>query len=528
MNLDDVKKVGGIVAARRKALLAGVLSLGLVGAIATEGVVGWVSPVKAQSVTPQTPAPAGPKNGHPINTFSFADVVDRVAPAVVSIRVKAENPRGPMMDMFPDVPEGSPLERFFREWQERGGERPGQGPGQGRRGEGPRGNPVTSQGSGFIISPEGKIVTNFHVVRNAKEVTVVTNDGNEYRAKVVGSDEKTDVALVQIDEKGRTFPTVSFARQDIRVGDWVLAVGNPFGLGGSVTAGIISARGREIGAGPYDDFLQIDAPINRGNSGGPTFNLAGEVVGVNTAIFSPSGGSVGIGFAIPTSTVEWVIAQLEKNGEVVRGWLGVQIQPINRDIADGLGLRDARGALVSEPQPNSPAAKAGIKSGDAILAVEGKSVRNPRDLARTIAGYEPGATVKVTILRGGKEQVVDVVLGKLPNDPRRADARSDSGDEDGAPSTSLADLGMMVAPASEVGQGDRGVAVVRVDPNGAAANRGIAVGDVILDIQGKSVATARDVMNAIREARADGRRTVLARVQKGEQTRFVPLPLAAS
>ncbi|TPQ49797.1 hypothetical protein C2U72_16670, partial [Prosthecomicrobium hirschii] len=312
-----------------------------------------------------------------------------------------------------------------------------------------------------------------------------------------------------------------------RVGDWVLAVGNPFGLGGSVTAGIISARGREIGAGPYDDFLQIDAPINRGNSGGPTFNLAGEVVGMNTAIFSPSGGSVGIGFAIPTSTVERVIAQLEKNGQVVRGWLGVQIQGINRDIADSLGMKQARGALVAEPQADSPAAKAGIKSGDVILAVEGKPVRNPRDLARTVAGYDPGSTVRVTLLRAGKEQDVSVVLGKLPNEQRRADAGR-SGD-DGVPgSTSLADLGVMVSPASEVGQGDRGVAVVRVDPAGPAASRGIEVGDLILDIQGTPVATARDLGSAISKARADGRRSVLARVVKNGETRFVPLPLASS
>ncbi|MEJ1158024.1 Do family serine endopeptidase [Prosthecomicrobium sp. N25] len=513
--IDQVKSAAGILAGKRKALLAGVLSLGMVGALAAEGVLTAVPPASAQAVT----APTAPQNGHAINTFSFADVVDRVAPAVVSIRVQGEQEAPNMVQGLPDLPEGNPLERFFREYGERNM------PGQRGRNERPPMQRVMSQGSGFIIAPEGKIVTNFHVVKGAKEVTVVTNDGNEYRAKVIGSDEKTDVAVVQIDEKGRTFPTVSFARTDIRVGDWVLAVGNPFGLGGSVTAGIVSARGREIGAGPYDDFLQIDAPINRGNSGGPTFNLAGEVVGVNTAIFSPSGGSVGIGFAIPTATVERVIAQLERNGEVVRGWLGVQIQPINRDIADGLGLKDARGALVSEPQPDSPAAKAGIRSGDAILAVDGKAVRNPRDLARTIADYDPGASVRITVLRGGKEQDVTVVLGKLPAEtPREANNRRGGG-TDGAPA-SLADLGLAVAPAGDVGSGDRGVAVVRVDPNGPAASRGIEVGDVILEVQGRTVATPRDMTDAIRSARTDGRKTVLARVKRGEQTRFVPLPVA--
>jgi serine protease Do len=520
--IEHIKSTAGILAGKRKALLAGVLSLGLVGALTAEGVLTSVPPANAQAVT----APGLPQNGHAIGTFSFANVVDRVAPAVVSIRVKGEQQAPGLVDGGPNIPEGHPLERFFREFQERGG--PGlQGP-RGRNTPGPQQQQrVTSQGSGFIIGAEGKIVTNFHVVKGAKEVTVLTSDGSEYRARVVGSDEKTDIALVQIEDKGITFPTVSFARTDIRVGDWVLAVGNPFGLGGSVTAGIVSARGREIGAGPYDDFLQIDAPINRGNSGGPTFNLAGEVVGVNTAIFSPSGGSVGIGFAIPTTTVERVIGQLERNGEVVRGWLGVQIQPINRDIADGLGLKDARGALVSEPQPNSPAAKAGIRSGDAILAVEGKSVRNPRELARTIADYEPGATVKVKLLRGGKEQEVSVVLGKLPTETPREASNRRGGADDGAPA-SLADLGLSVAPSGDVGSGDRGVAVVRVDPNGAAASRGIEVGDVILEVQGQGVATVRDMTDAIRSARTDGRKTVLVRVKRGEQTRFVPLPVAAS
>lgn len=527
MNSNEIMKTG-ILASERKALFAGVLSLGVAGGLVGPSIL-EIPAAHAQGV--QAPLP-GPNGNGVITTFSFADVVDRVAPAVVSIRVKGEE-RRLGLEGLPDIPEGSPLERFFREWQERGGGPnfgPGPAPGpRGRNGEGARPNrpnPVTSQGSGFIISPDGKVVTNFHVVKGAKEVTVVTTDGTELNAHVVGSDEKTDIALIQIDEKGKTFPTVSFASRDIRVGDWVLAVGNPFGLGGSVTAGIVSARGREIGAGPYDDFLQIDAPINRGNSGGPTFNLAGEVVGVNTAIYSPSGGSVGIGFAIPTSTVQRVIAQLEKNGEVVRGWLGVQIQPINRDIAEGLGLKDARGALVSEPQANSPAAKAGIRAGDAILAVEGKPIKNPRELARTIADYDPGATVRVKVLRAGKEQEVAVTLGKLPSEQRRADATRDN--TDGAPSTSLAELGLRVAPASDVGKGDNGVAVVQVDPGSAAGARGIEVGDVILEVQGREVSTARDVTEAVRDARADGRRAVLARVQRGDQTRFVPIPLAAS
>ena len=522
---DEKSKPTGILSRRRKALTAGVVSLGLIGAFAAQGLMGEPRSVSAQSAPAQSNVI--PLSGA-INpqTFSFANVVERVRPAVVSIRVKGErqNPRQSFMDAFPDVPEGSPLERFFREFGMPNG--PGQGGRQGQRGQS-RPEVTMSQGSGFIISREGKVVTNYHVVKDATEVTVVLDDGNEYRAKVLGSDEKTDMALVKIDAPRTDFPTVPFAPSDIRVGDWVLAVGNPFGLGGSVTAGIVSARGREIGAGPYDDFLQIDAPINRGNSGGPTFNLNGEVVGVNTAIYSPSGGSVGIGFAIPAETVQKVISQLEKNGEVVRGWLGVQIQPINRDMADGLGLKDARGALVAEPQSTSPAAKAGIRAGDAIIAVEGRPIRGPRELARTIAGYEPGANVKVTIIRNGTEQDVTVTLGKLPTEVRQASSGKE-GQDDGAVATSLAGLGLAVAPAAEVGQGDKGVVVVRIDPRGVAASRDIAVGDVILEVQGRAVATAADVTSAVREARNDGRKAVLMRVQKGDQTRFVPVPLAAS
>jgi serine protease Do len=519
---DQLKSTGGKIARHRKSLLAGAMSLGLVGVFAVEGFLPGVTDARAQNARTTIDQPASPLN---VQGFSFAPVVDKVRPAVVSIRVRGEraNPRQSYMDSFPDIPEGSPLERFFREFGAPNGQnRPGDN-GRGQQ----RGEAVMSQGSGFIISPDGKVVTNFHVVKGATEVTVLTDDGNEYKAKVLGSDEKTDVALVKIDDARTDFPTVSFAPADIRVGDWVLAVGNPFGLGGSVTAGIVSARGREIGAGPYDDFLQIDAPINRGNSGGPTFSLNGEVVGVNTAIYSPSGGSVGIGFAIPAETVQKVIAQLEKNGEVVRGWLGVQIQPINRDIADGLGMKDARGALVAEPQKDSPAAKAGIKAGDAILGVEGKPVRNPRDLARTIAGYEPGATVRVTLLRAGKEQDVKVQLGRLPDEARLADNGGNKG-SDGAQPTALAELGMKVAPATDVGKGNQGVVVVEVDPRGAAARRDIDVGDVILDVQGRSVATAADVTGAVKDARQEGRRAVLLRVQKGDNTRFVPLPITRS
>lgn len=507
---------------RRKTLLAGVASLVVVGALAGVGFLGETPSAQAQAPV-AAPSP---------QTFSFAPVVERVRPAVVSIRVKGEAPaaRESFMQSFPDIPEGGPLDRFFREWGGPGGRGMGRGPdGQGPRGFGwrhrqGRGDTVMAQGSGFIVSPDGKVVTNFHVVKDAKEVTVVTDDGAEWKAKVVGSDEKTDVALVQIVSDRKDFPVVPFSTVDVKPGDWVLAVGNPFGLGGSVTAGIVSARGREIGAGPYDDFLQIDAPINRGNSGGPTFDLSGSVVGMNTAIYSPNGGSIGIGFAIPSATVQKVIAQLEKGGEVVRGWLGVQIQPVGRDMADSLGLKEARGAIVAEAQAGSPAAKAGLKTGDVIQSVNGKPIRDSRDLARTIAGYEPGSKVGVGIVRDGNKMTLQVELGRLTQEAKTGPAADDAG----TASTSLADLGLRLAPASEVGAKGGGVAVVDVDPAGPAAARGITSGDVVLEVQGRAVSTPGDVSAAIRVARDQGRKAVLLRVKSEQGIRFVPLPIVVS
>ena len=504
---------------RRKTLLAGAASLVVVGCLFGAQILGR-SPALAQSPAPVVaPTP---------QTFSFAPVVDRVRPAVVSIRVKgeAQTPRESFMESFPDLPEGGPVERFLREWGGPGwGWRGGPG-GPGPRGPGwrhraPRPEVVTAQGSGFIVAPDGKVVTNYHVVRDAKEVVIVTDDGAEWKGRVVGSDEKTDVALVRITSDRKDFPTVAFAATEVRPGDWVLAVGNPFGLGGSVTAGIVSARGREIGAGPYDDFLQIDAPINRGNSGGPTFDLAGNVVGMNTAIYSPNGGSIGIGFAIPATTVQRVIAQLEKGGEVVRGWLGVQVQPIGRDMADGLGLTEARGALVAEAQAGSPADKAGLKAGDVIVAIDGRAVRNSRDLARTIASLDPGTRVKVTYARGGRDATVEVELGRLSGEATPA---ANAGDGRTAVAA-LDDLGMRLVPASEVGERGGGVAVVEVDPTGLAAARGIRSGDVVLEIQGRAVSTPAEVADGVRAARAEGRKAVLLRVRSTQGMRYVPLPI---
>jgi serine protease Do len=294
-----------------------------------------------------------------------------------------------------------------------------------------------------------------------------------------------------------------------------------------VTAGIVSAMGRDIGNGPYDDFIQIDAPVNKGNSGGPAFDVDGDVVGVNTAIYSPSGGSVGIAFSIPAATVKSVVAQLKATGSVSRGWIGVQIQPVTQDIADSLGMKKAEGALVAEPQANGPAAKAGIESGDVITSVNGETVKDARELARTIGGFAPGAAVKLNVLHKGQEKTIDLTLGKLPNTVE-AKADTDNGDNGATPrGTDVPRLGLTVAPANSVaGAGKDGVVVTEVDPKSAAAERGFKEGDVILEVAGKNVSTAGDVREAINAARDDNKNSVLMRVKSGGQSRFVAVPLA--
>jgi serine protease Do len=417
---------------------------------------------------------------------------------------------------------GSPMERFFKRFGGPDGMPPGLrgGPRGGNRGQ------VTGQGSGFFISPDGYAVTNNHVVDGADKVEVTADDGKIYKAKVIGTDARTDVALIKV-EGGSNFPFAKLSDSKPRIGDWVLAVGNPFGLGGTVTAGIVSASGRDIGNGPYDDFIQIDAPVNKGNSGGPAFNTEGEVMGVNTAIYSPSGGSVGIAFSIPASTVKTVIAQLKDKGSVSRGWIGVQIQPVTADIADSLGLKKAEGALVAEPQANGPAAKAGIESGDVITAVNGETVKDARELARTIGGLAPGAAIKLNVLHKGQDKVVNITLGQLPNSVE-AKADTDKSDRGSAKrGTDVPKLGLTLAPADSVaGAGKDGVVVTEVDPKSAAAERGFKEGDVILEVAGKSVTTAGDVREAIDAARTDNKNSVLMRVKSGGSSRFVAVPLA--
>lgn len=500
---------------RRSALLAGALSLALVGSLASEALMAQSGAAQAAAVNvPQATAQQMP---------SFADVVAAVQPAVVSIRVKAD--MGPQTSSFQGGDDeggdngGMQLPPWFKQFGAPFG-KGGANRGGADGGRSPH-NVVMGQGSGFFISADGYIVTNNHVVDKATEVTVLTNDGKTYTAKVIGTDEKTDVALIKVDG-GKDFPFVKFAEGDSRVGDWVIAVGNPFGLGNTVTAGIVSARGRDIGAGPYDDFIQIDAPINKGNSGGPTFNLKGDVVGMNTAIYSPTGGSVGIGFDIPAATVQQIVADLKEHGSVTRGWLGVQIQPITDEIAESLGLKSDKGALVADSQDGSPAIAAGVKTGDAILSVDGKTVDSPRDLARKIAAYSPGTTVTLSVWRDGKAQDIQVKLGKLPDQAQQASADDNSGGD------SVGKLGLSVAPASDVTgtPTDKGVAVVSVDPNGPAADKGIQVGDVILSVGGKTVAKPSDVSAGVDTAKAEGKKAVLMQLKSGTQLRFVAVPVA--
>jgi serine protease Do len=453
----------------------------------------------------------------------FADIVERVKPSVISVKVNINEKVAKGDDNDDDSPfqPGSPMERFFRRFGGPDGLPPG------LRG-GPRGgnHVIMGQGSGFFISADGYAVTNNHVVDGASKVEVTTDDGKTYSAKVIGTDARTDLALIKV-EGSSNFPFAKLADGKPRIGDWVLAVGNPFGLGGTVTAGIVSAMGRDIGNGPYDDFIQIDAPVNKGNSGGPAFSTDGDVVGVNTAIYSPSGGSVGIAFSIPASTVKNVVQQLKDKGSVSRGWIGVQIQPVTQEIADSLGLKKAEGALVAEPQANGPAAKAGIESGDVITQVNGENVKDARELARTIGGIAPGSSVKLNVLHKGQDKVINLTLGTLPN---QVEAKADENNDDNGKATRGTDvpkIGLTVAPANSVaGAGKEGVVVTEVDPKSAAADRGFKEGDVILEVAGKTVANANDVRDAITAAKDDNKNVVLMRVKSGGQSRFVAVPLA--
>lgn len=497
-----------VLKSRRSRLLAGAMALGLAGALSVQTLVpsqfAFADPVR---VTAAAPA-------------DFSNVVTAVQPAVVSVRVK-QTVAPEMMnfggngfqDFFGDLPKDHPLERFFKRFDEN------QPKERGKR----RGTPRQygmSQGSGFFITDDGYVVTNHHVIDKGTEFTVIDSDGTEYDTKLIGADKRTDLALLKIDAE-KTFTYVKFADDAPNVGEWAVAIGNPFGLGGTVTAGIVSARGRDIGAGPYDDFIQIDAPVNRGNSGGPTFNMKGEVIGVNAAIFSPSGGNVGIAFAIPASTAQDVIVDLRDGGSVVRGWLGVQIQGVTEDIAESLGLDKAEGAIVAEAQAGSPAADAGLRSGDTILKVDGTAIKGPRELSKVIAAYAPDTQVSITVFRDGAEKDIAVTLGRLKDAGKQA---SNAPVEEIKP-TVLEDLGLELMLPAEAGLDEDGVVIADVDPEGSAAKKGLKRGDVIVEVAGQKVGSPEDVAEAVASAADQGRKAVLFRVKSGENTRFVALPM---
>ncbi len=500
----------------RKRLLATGASLALVGAIGFAAVATGTAPVLADAVRVEAPQVPG-----------FADVVERVLPAVVSVKVKAKiepaaDDGSDDADGFNNLPDNPQMRQFFKQFRGFGDQN---GEGGNRRfnrrdhnNDQPR--PV-AQGSGFFISDDGYLVTNNHVVEEGSAFTVVMNDGKELDAKLIGTDPRTDLAVLKVDGVGK-FTYVDFADDSkVRVGDWVVAVGNPFGLGGTVTAGIVSARGRDIGAGPYDDFIQIDASVNRGNSGGPTFNLNGQVVGINTAIFSPSGGSVGIAFDIPASTAKHVVEDLMKSGSVQRGWLGVEIQPVTTDIAESLGLKSQNGALVSSAQDGGPGKKAGITAGDVITQVEGKDVASPKELARLIGAYSPGKSVDVTVWRDGKSQTVKVDLGTLPSTDKQASADPQQPAAPAKPAA-LADLGLTVTKS----ENGKGLVVTDVDPDSDAADRGIQPGDVITSVNSTEVNGTEDVAKAMADAVKSGRKAVLMQITRDDSNRFVALPVA--
>ena len=450
--------------------------------------------------------------------LSFADLVAKVSPAVVSINVKgdvkvADNDM--QIPGMPDLPEDNPLYDFFKQFRK----------GMPQAPTAP--TPSLAQGSGFFISPDGLVVTNNHVVEDAEDITVTLEAGEKYPAKLIGSDPRTDVALVKVNAEGKTFPFVEFSSKDPRVGDWVLAVGNPFGLGGTVTAGIISAHNRDIGSGPYD-YLQIDAAVNRGNSGGPAFDLDGKVVGMNTAIFSPSGGNVGIAFAVPAVLVKEVVSELQSHGTVDRGWLGVVIQNVSDDIADSIGLAEAKGAMITKVTEDGPAAKEDLKPGDVIVEVNGEKIADSRDLARKIAELHPDTDVKLSIARYGEQRQVTMKLGTFPSSKKLAaleeDKPADTGEQ-------MKDLGLSLAPAVKFpGAGDEGVVITEVDPQSDAADKGLKPGDVILQVAGVTVSEPSDVAAGVKKAIAGAKSDkdtvkVLMQVKTGDQTRFVALSL---
>lgn len=447
---------------------------------------------------------------------SFADLAQKLLPSVVNISTTSVIKDPSVSPQIPQFPPGSPFEEFFREFLERNR------PQEQRK--------STSLGSGFIIEKSGIIITNNHVIQDAQEIKVILQDNTTLTAKLIGRDPKTDIAVLKVNSE-KDLPSVPFGNSDqLRVGDWVVAIGNPFGLGGTVTAGIVSARGRNIGSGPYDDFIQTDASINRGNSGGPLFNMRGEVVGINSAILSPTGGSVGIGFSIPTSTAKGVIDQLRRYGRTRRGWLGVRIQQVTNEIGESLGLEKASGALVAEVTAGSPAEKGKIQKGDVILSFNDQMVNEMRNLPRIVASTKIGEKVPIVVWRKGKKKSLSVAVGELDEKQALLIEPGQQKDTKSTKESKLPSLGLTLAFINDavrkqfkLKKSSRGAVITFVDPGGTAAEQGLKKGDIIIEAGQTAINSLKDVKEKIEKARREGRKSILLLMERESGIGFVAI-----
>jgi serine protease Do len=497
----------------RRAALAGTAAVTLGAAL-----FGIVKGFETPPARAETPAPIVAPAVAPAYAASFSPLVEKVAPAVVNISTtqKADAEEMDEQEGVPQFPPGSPFNELFKRFFDQRGVHPSQN--------------VTSLGSGFVIDPSGYVVTNNHVVGDASSIKVIMSDGKELPAKLVGRDKKTDLALLKVNA-GHPLPYIEFGNSDAaKVGDWVVAVGNPFGLGGTVTAGIISARGRNLNSGPFDDFLQVDAPINRGNSGGPLFSIDGKVIGINSAIISPNGGSVGVGFAIPASLAKPVISELRSNGKIERGWLGVEIQQVTPELAEGLALDKPRGALVANVTDGAPAAQAGVQQGDVIVRYGDKPVDTMRDLPRLVAETHAGTEVNLTVWRDGKEVPLHAKVAQLKDDDQKVASNEDNGEAGSVHSygLALAALSKEARERFDVADDVRGVLIVGVQDGGPAASQGLQPGDVIEKVGADKVSGPAQVKHDMEHEAESGKKTALLLVNRHGASIYVALGLAAS